>query len=115
MTDVIGTKTFEDWYMALGDADTKAVGRGVGLLEARGVHLPYPYSSAIEGASFRLRELRIQSQGRPIRVFYAFDPQRQAVLLLGGDKTGNDRFYETYVPKAERLWREYLETTEVRR
>ncbi len=47
------------------------------------------------------------SGGRPLRVFYAFDPLRHAVLL-GGDKTGNDRFYETFVPHAEQLWTGYL-------
>ena len=51
----------------------------------------------------------MQSGGRPLRVFYAFDPKRQAVLLLGGDKTGNDQFYERYVPKAERSGKAYLE------
>jgi len=78
------------------------------LLEARGISLGFPYASAIIGSQHPLRELRIQSKGRPLRVFYAFDPKRQAVLLLGGDKTGNDRFYETEVPRAEKLWVEYL-------
>jgi hypothetical protein len=45
---------------------------------------------------------------RPFRVFYSFDPERQAVLLLGGDKTGKARFYEEYVPRAEALWEQYL-------
>lgn len=81
----------------------------VGLLENVGVALGYPRSSAIEGASFALRQLRIQSQGRPLRVFYAFDPKRQAVLLIGGDKTGDARFYETMVSLAERIWKEYLD------
>jgi hypothetical protein len=55
-----------------------------------------------------LRELRIQSRGRPLRVFYAFDPLRQAVLLLGGDKTGDDRFYASLVPRVEAIWVQYL-------
>ena len=59
-----------------------------------------------------MRELRIQSGGRPLRVFYAFDPRRTSILLIGGDKTGNDRFYEEYVPVADALptigiWRNY--------
>ena len=66
-----------------------------------------PYSSAIRGSKHALRELRIQSKGRPIRIFYAFDPTRQAVLLIAGDKTGDARFYDVYVPKAEKLWEEY--------
>lgn len=51
-----------------------------------------------------MRELRIQHQGRPLRVLYAFDPRRIAILLLGGDKTGKDRWYEDVVPEADRLY-----------
>mgnify|MGYP005846497935 CR=1 FL=1 len=49
------------------------------------------------------------SGGRPIRIFYAFDPRRSAILLIGGDKTGDGRFYEKYVPLADRLYDEHLE------
>ena len=52
---------------------------------------------------------RAQSGGRPIRVFYAFDPRRMAILLIGGDKTGNDRFYREYVPVADNLYDEHLD------
>lgn len=111
MVEVIGTEEFEAWFLGLDDQAAKAVDLVVGLLEARGVHLGFPHSSAINNASFALRELRVQAGGRPIRVFCAFDPARQAVLLIGGDKTGDDRFYETMIPLSERLWREYLEAT----
>ena len=57
-----------------------------------------------------MRELRIQHQGRPYRVLYAFDPRRVAILLLGGDKTGNDRWYEKFVPEADRRYDEHLES-----
>ena len=56
-----------------------------------------------------MRELRVQSSGRPIRVFYAFDPRRTAILLIGGDKTGDDRFHVKYVPVADRLYDTYLD------
>ncbi len=56
-----------------------------------------------------MRELRVQSGGRPIRAFYAFDPRRTAILLIGGDKTGDDRFYVKYVPVADRLYDTYLD------
>ena len=55
-----------------------------------------------------MRELRVQSSGRPVRVFYSFDPRRTAVLLIGGDKTGDDRFYKQFVPLADRLYDEHL-------
>lgn len=51
-----------------------------------------------------MRELRVQSGGNPIRIFYAFDPRRTAILLIGGDKTGNDRFYDEYIPRADTLY-----------
>jgi hypothetical protein len=71
----------------------------------------FSYTSDIKGSP-ALRELRVQSRGHPLRVFYALDPLRRAVLLLGGDKTGDDRFYETFVPHAERIWTEYLDDLE---
>ena len=54
-----------------------------------------------------MRELRVQSGGRPLRVFYIFDAIRQAVLLVGGDKTGDARFYLAMVPFAEAIWEQY--------
>jgi hypothetical protein len=56
-----------------------------------------------------VRELRVQIGGNPLRVFYAFDPRRTAILLIGGDKTGKDRFYDEYVPLADELYDAYLE------
>lgn len=56
-----------------------------------------------------MRELRVQSSGKPIRIFYAFDPRRVAILLIGGDKIGNNRFYEEYIPIADRLYDEHIE------
>jgi hypothetical protein len=46
--------------------------------------------------------------GRPYRVLYVFDPQRNAVLLICGDKTGNEQWYETFVPLADRLYERHL-------
>jgi hypothetical protein len=113
MAEVIGSDEFDEWFQSLDEADTDAVARVVDMLEMQGPTLPFPYSSAIKGSSkVALRELRVQSHGRPIRVFYAFDPVRQAVLLIGGDKTGKDRFYETMVPQAERIFARYLQEFE---
>lgn len=83
----------------------------VSLLEVKGPQLPFPYSSKVMGSRHaHMRELRIQHQGRPYRVLYAFDPRRTAILLLGADKTEQDRWYEENVPKADRLYDEHLET-----
>lgn len=55
-----------------------------------------------------MRELRIQHAGKPYRVLYAFDPRRVALLLIGGDKTGNARWYEEFVPIADSQYDEHL-------
>ena len=94
----------------LSEGQQDDVAARVELLMEHGPNLPYPYSSDIRGSRHGvMRELRAQSGGRPLRVFYAFDPRRTSILLIGGDKTGNDRFYEEYVPVADDLYDEHLE------
>jgi len=76
---------------------------------AIGPNLPWPHSDTVKGSRHsNMRELRIQHKGRPYRVLYAFDPRRHAILLLGGKKTGADRWYERVIPIADRLFDEHL-------
>ena len=73
------------------------------------LHRPFPYSSGVSGSRHSaLRELRVQHQGHPYRVLYIFDRRRVALLLLGGDKTGDDRWYEKNVPLADQIYGNYL-------
>lgn len=109
MVEVIATDEFVAWLQELDDVDAEAVADAVNLLEALGIGLGSPRSSDIKGSRYALRELRVQSKGRPLRPFYVFDPKRQAVLLLGGDKQGDDRFYEVMIPKAEKIYEQYLD------
>ena len=102
------TDEFEMWWLTLADGMQDDIDRVVMLLEEYGPTLGFPYSSDIKGSRIALRELRVQSDGHPIRVLYAFDPVRSALLLLGGDKTGNSRWYDENVPKAESLFAEHL-------
>lgn len=108
------TDEFGAWFGDLGESVQDDVDRVVGLLETKGPSLPFPYCSGIEGSKHdHMRELRVQSGGSPIRIFYAFDPRRAAILLIGGDKTGNNRFYDEMIPVADRLYDVYLD--EIRR
>jgi len=103
------TDEFGRWWATLSEAEQESVAASVRLLEVRGPDLGFPHSSAISGSRHgHLRELRTQHRGRPLRTLYAFDPRRVAILLLGGDKTGDDRWYEVNVPKSERLYDEHL-------
>ncbi|WP_137154507.1 type II toxin-antitoxin system RelE/ParE family toxin [Rhizobium sp. FKL33] len=103
------TDEFGHWYTPLAEAIQDDIDRVVGLLEAKGPQLPFPYSSGIERSEHEhMRELRIQCGGEPYRIFYAFDPRRTAILLIGGNKVGNDRFYDEMIPIADRLYSQYL-------
>jgi hypothetical protein len=104
------TDEFGIWWDSLTEAQQEAITAIVLQLQHRGPTLPFPYSSGIMGSRHaHMRELRVQSGERPLRVFYAFDPRRAAILLIGGDKTGDKRFYEKFVPIADRLYDEHLE------
>lgn len=103
------TDEFGAWWDTLSDAQQTKIDSYVTLLRKHGVQLGYPHSSAIKGSRHgQMRELRVQSGGKPLRILYAFDPRRMAILLIGGDKTGDDRFYETIVAVADRLYDEHL-------
>ena len=57
-----------------------------------------------------MKELRTQHKGKPFRTFFAFDPRRCAILLIGGNKGGDKRFYGRFVPLADALYRGHLAT-----
>jgi hypothetical protein len=106
MVQIETTDTYKDWYLDLEKKEAAAVDRKVKMLQLLGLSLPFPHSSDIKGAKYPFRELRVNNP--PIRVLYAFDPARKAVLIIGGDKTSDNRFYERLIPKAELLWEGYL-------
>ena len=111
--DVEFTDEFDGWFRGLDMDEQVSVALVVELLEERGVALGHPYTSDVRGSKHgNVRELRIQHQGRPLRVLYAFDPRRVAILLLGGDKTGDKRWYDEFVPVADRLYDEHLRELE---
>lgn len=109
MWNIEFTNEFGTWWHECSEREQEDITAIVELLEEDGPKLPFPYSSGIEGARHNhMRELRIQSRGRPLRVFYAFDPRRTAILLIGGDKTGKRRFYDDMIPLADRLYDDHL-------
>ena len=80
------------------------------LLEERGPNLGFPHSSGISDSKHsHMRELRTQHNDNPYRTLYAFDPRRNAILLIGGNKTGNNCWYETYIAIADRVYDEHLQ------
>jgi hypothetical protein len=103
------TDEFEVWWSGLTEDEQEDVDVSVRLLQRLGPNLPRPHSDTVKGSRHsHMKELRIQHKGRPYRVLYAFDPRRHAILLLGGEKTGDDRWYERMIPIADRLFDEHL-------
>jgi hypothetical protein len=67
---------FEAWWQSLTTEEQDSVAHGVILLSQVGVNLGRPYADTVYGSKFpNMKELRIQHQGHPYRVLYAFDPR----------------------------------------
>jgi hypothetical protein len=103
------TDQFEEWWKKLGDRAQEDVSVAVSKLEERGPTLSRPFVDTIEGSKYpHMKELRPLRSN--IRILFAFDPRRMAILLIGGDKTGRwKEWYEEMLPVAERLYAEHLE------
>ena len=107
------TDEFEAWWHSLSESEQGKVDARVGLLIEHGPNLGFPFSSQVRTSRFpEMRELRVQAGGDPLRMLYAFDSRRTAILLVAGDKTGDDRWYETNVPMADRLFDQHLRAIE---
>jgi len=110
------TEDFEKWWHELNEAEQTDVAAIIEVLEEKGPLLGFPYSSGIEQSKYtHMRELRIQHKGKPYRVLYAFDPRRVALLLIGGNKTGDKRWYDRFVPIADKLYHEHIAGLKERR
>jgi hypothetical protein len=109
MWEIEYTDEFGQWWDTLTEDEQEDLVSSVELLRNLGPSLPRPHADTVKGSRFsNMKELRTQSGGRPLRTFFAFDPRRCAILLIGGDKTGQDRFYEKMIPIADRLYSQHL-------
>ena len=110
MWEVEYTDEFGAWWDSLAEGEQDAVRFSVELLMNHGPNLGRPHVDTVSGSKHsNMKELRTQHQGKPIRTFLAFDPRRTAILLIGGDKTGQKRFYREMIPIADRLYDEHLQ------
>ena len=104
------TDEFEDWWESLSEGEQEDISASVQLLEERGPNLGFPHSSGISDSNHsHMRELRTQYSGKPCRTLYAFDPRRNAILLIGGNKTGDNLWYEKHIAIADRVYDEHLQ------
>ena len=103
------TEEFQQWWDSLDEEEQDDVALSVRHLVEFGPALGFPHSSKVVTSRYpQMRELRTQSNGKPLRTLYAFNPLRTAVLLIGGDKSGDDRWYKTFVPIADKIFAGHL-------
>ena len=104
---------FKIWLLEQ-EADIQtAVFAHIGLLKAFGPSLGRPHVDTLKGSQLpNLKELRVQFQGNPWRVLFVFDPKRRAILLVGGNKRGDAKWYKKAIPVAEQRYQQYLQKME---
>jgi hypothetical protein len=104
------TDQFGEWFEPLSGPERSAVVAAVDFLEENGPGLGRPFVDTIKGSRHaNMKELR--PMRRNLRILFAFDPRRRAILLIGGDKTNRwDRWYRESIPIADDLYDEHLET-----
>lgn len=108
--DVLYTDEMKAWMATLTNRQQEALVARVLLLQEHGPALGRPIVDTVKGSAYQnMKELRASKEGA-LRVLFIFDPRRRAVLLIGGDKSGQwNQWYRTAIPAADALYRAYLE------
>ena len=103
------TDEFESWWDGLTADQQESVTDRVDLLAERGPELGRPVVDRIVASRHHnMKELRA-SRGGALRMLFMFDPRRQVILLVGGDKSGEwQAWYETAIPLADDLYDDYV-------
>jgi hypothetical protein len=109
MREVEYTDEFGAWWQTLPEDVQESFAHDIGILEAVGLGLGRPQVDTLKGSRHaNMKELGTQHDGEPHRTFFAFAPRRCAILLIGGNKTGDKRFYDKLIPQADDLYDEHL-------
>jgi hypothetical protein len=111
MWNVTTTDEYDRWLDDQNEEAVTEVIAVVSLLRQYGPGLSRPHADTLNGSRFaNMKELRVRTTSAEIRVAFAFDPIRQAVLLVAGDKRGvnQKRFYRQLIAKADALYTAHL-------
>jgi hypothetical protein len=111
MWHVATTDPFDEWFAELDEGGQAELIAKVELLKLLGPKLGRPHADTVNGSKHaNMKELRASTADTVIRVAFAFDPERSAVLLVAGDKSGvsQKRFYKQLIAKADELFDAHL-------
>ncbi|MGA2585190.1 MAG: type II toxin-antitoxin system RelE/ParE family toxin [Tepidisphaeraceae bacterium] len=112
MWAIESTEEFDEWFSRLNEVEKEEIDAKIGLLKILGPQLRRPHADTLGGSAFaNMKELRGKTTGSVLRVAFAFDPLQNAILLIGGNKTGvsEKRFYRQLIAKADRLYEAHLQ------
>jgi len=106
---VLFDSDFEAWLESQEEGLQNEIAAHITLLEEYGPLLPRPYADTVKGSKYgNMKELRIQYKKDPWRILFIFDPIRQAILLVGGNKRGNRNWYRKNILLAEQRYEQHL-------
>ena len=108
---ILISKEYEEWFERLPQNHKLAIATDLTVLENNGPMLGRPYVDQIKGSKHKnLKELRTQVSGHVYRSLFAFDPERKAIILSGGDKKGKNqtKFYNQLIAQAENVFDSHL-------
>ncbi len=107
---IIYLDAFETWLNDQEEGLCEESVAHVGMLAEGGPLLGRPWVDTLKGSGLpNLKEVRFEYKGAPIRILFAFDPKQQAVIMLGGDKSQDKKWYKKNIQIAERLYKEHVE------
>ena len=111
MWPIATSEEFDAWFAELSEDGQVEVIAKVGLLRLLGPRLGRPHADTLNGSRHaNMKEQRADTKDQVLRIAFAFDPDRSAILLIGGDKSGvsQKRFYKRLIAKADRLYDRHL-------
>ena len=111
MWAVLTTDDFDQWFADLSEVAQAEVIAKVDLLRLYGPQLARPHADTLNGSKHaNMKELRANTKDQVLRIAFAFDPERSAILLVGGDKSGvsQKQFYKRLIAKADKVYDAHL-------
>lgn len=111
--DVVYDPQFREWLMGCPHDLQDEILAHISLLKEYGPTLSRPKVDTLKGSTFpNMKELRVQCKGQPWRILFAFDPKRRSILLVGGNKRGDKRWYTKNIALADARYAQHLQRME---
>ena len=115
MWEVVQTTEYREWFQAQSIELRAAIDHDVQVLAQFGPRLGRPWVDTVSGSKYaNLKKLRTRLGRQQFRSFFAFDPSRRAVLLIGGEKSGDPQFYRVMIARAEQRYEAHLKESHLK-